>query len=64
MNKAKKNFNIFFENQDFIQNELYSKTTLKALIRSVLEPVAKENTKAIVFSLLKNSNIKTSELND
>lgn len=55
MNKAKKNFNIFFENKDFAQNETYSKTTLKAVIRSVLEPIAKDNTKAVVFTRLKDT---------
>ncbi len=55
MNKAKKNFNIFFENKDFVQNEQYSKTTLQALIRSVLEPVAKENAKAVVFTRLQDT---------
>lgn len=55
MNKAKKNFNIFFENKDFVQNEQYSKTTLQALIRSVLEPIAKENAKAVVFTRLQDT---------
>lgn len=53
MNKTKKNFNIFFENEDLTQNELYSSTIVKSIARSVLEPIAKENSKAIVFTRLK-----------
>ena len=53
MNKAKKNFNIFFQNEDLTQNEQYSSTIVKSIARSVLEPIAKENSKAIVFTRLK-----------
>ncbi len=54
MNKIKRNFNTFFENKDLTKNETYSKTIAESIARSVLEPVAGENSKAIVFSRLKD----------
>lgn len=54
MNKAKKNFSIYFENKDLTQNELYSASIVKSLVRSILEPIAATNTKAIAFLRLKN----------
>ena len=53
MNKTKKNFDIFFQNEDLTQNEQFSSTIVKSIARSVLEPIAKENSKAIVFTRLK-----------
>ena len=52
MNKAKKNFNIYFENKDLTQNELYSASIVKSLCRSLLEPVAAANAKAVIFTRL------------
>ena len=49
MNKTKKSFNIFFEQDDLGQDELYSKTIVKSLIRSILEPVTLNNIKGVVF---------------
>ena len=55
MTKAKKNLNIFFENKDLTQNELYSPSIVKSLIRSILEPIASNNnSKAVIFARLKN----------
>lgn len=54
MNKTKKNFNTYFEKKDLSGNELYSSTIIESLTRSILEPIAKENSKAIVFTRLKN----------
>ena len=54
MNKTKKNFNSYFENKDLTRGELYSSSIVKSLARSVLEPIAAENQKAIVFLRLKN----------
>ena len=53
-NKIKKNFNVYFENKDLTQNEQYSATIVKSLIRSILEPIASNNSKAIAFLRLKN----------
>ena len=52
--KVKKNFNIYFENKDLTQNELYSGTIVKSLVRSLLEPIASNNSKAVAFLRLKN----------
>lgn len=54
MNKLKKNFNKYFEKEDLTQNELYSSSIVKSLVRSILEPVASGNTKAIAFLRLKD----------
>ena len=54
MNKTKKNFNIYFENKDLTQNELYSPSIVKSLARSILEPIASNNSKAVVFVRLKD----------
>lgn len=54
MNKTKKNFNIYFENKDLTQNELYSSAIVKSLIRSILEPVANNNSKALIFIHIKD----------
>ena len=54
MNKAKKTFNTYFENQDLTPNEIYSAHVVKSLVRSILEPIAATNSKAIVFTHLKN----------
>ena len=53
MQKNKKNFNIYFENKDLAQNEIYSLTIVKSLIRSVLEPMTNNNSKALIFMHLK-----------
>ena len=53
MQKNKKNFNIYFENKDLAQNENYSLTIVKSLIRSVLEPMTNNNSKALIFMHLK-----------
>ncbi len=53
-NKIKKNFNVYFENKDLTQNEQYSAAIVKSLIRSILEPIASNNSKAIAFLRLKN----------
>ena len=50
MQKTNKNFNKYFENQDLTQNELYSASIVKSLIKSILEPIAANNSKAIIFS--------------
>lgn len=54
MNKSKKSFNIYFENKDLTQNEIYSISIVKSLIRAILEPVVQSNQKAIVFTRLKD----------
>ena len=53
-NKVKNNFNIYFENKDLAPNELYSVEIVKSLIRSLLNPIASNNSKAIVFLRIKN----------
>ena len=53
-NKVKKNFNIYFENKDLTQNEAYSGSIVKSLVRSLLEPIAANNSKAIAFLRIKN----------
>lgn len=53
MQKTKKNFNIYFENKDLTQNEIYSLTIVKSLVRSVLEPIANNNSKALIFTHIK-----------
>ena len=53
-NKIKNSFNTYFENKDLTQNELYSSSIVKSLVRSLLEPVASNNSKAIAFLRLKN----------
>ncbi len=50
MQKTNKNFNTYFENKDLTQNELYSASIVKSLIKSILEPIAANNSKAIIFS--------------
>ncbi|MBQ4647046.1 MAG: HAMP domain-containing histidine kinase [Candidatus Gastranaerophilales bacterium] len=54
MQKTKKNLNIYFENKDLTQNEIYSPTIVKSLIRSVLEPIVGNNSKALIFIHLKD----------
>lgn len=54
MQKTKKNFNIYFESKDLTQNELYSKTIVKSLIRSILEPVAQSGSTGIIFTHIKD----------
>ena len=53
MQKTKKNLNIYFENKDLTQNETYSLTIVKSLVRSVLEPIVNNNSKALIFTHLK-----------
>ena len=53
MQKTKKNFNIYFENKDLTQNELYSASIVKSLIRAILEPIAQSNLKALIFTRIK-----------
>jgi len=53
MNKSNKNLNIYFENKDLTQNELYSPTIVKSLIRSILEPIVRLNPKGLVLAHLK-----------
>ena len=54
MKNIKTNFNKYFENKDLTQNEPYSFTIVKSLCQSVLEPIARENQKAIIFTRLKD----------
>lgn len=54
MQKTKKNFNIYFENKDLTQNETYSLTIVKSLIRSVLEPIVNNNSEALIFLHIKD----------
>ena len=54
MNKSKKSFNIYFENKDLTQNEIYSISIVKSLIRAILEPIAQANCKALIFTRLKD----------
>ena len=54
MNKTKKSFNIYFENKDLTQNEIYSISIVKSLIRAILEPVVQSNPKAVIFTRLKD----------
>ncbi len=50
----KKNINKYFENNDLFNNRLYSKTVVKSLIRSVLEPITTQNSKALVYANFNN----------
>lgn len=54
MNKTKRNLNIYFEERDSIQSEIYSTSIIKSLTRSILEPIAELKGKAIVLCRLKN----------
>lgn len=54
MQKTKKSFNIFFEPKDLTTTELYSKTIVKSLIRSILEPVAASGTTGLIFTHIKD----------
>ncbi len=54
MQRTKKNFNTYFENVDLTKNEQYSLSVIKSIARSVLEPIAANHAKAIVFTRLKN----------
>jgi len=56
MQKLKKSFNIYFQNEDLTTTELYSKTIVKSLIRSILEPVASSGTTGLIFTHIKNIN--------
>jgi nitrogen fixation/metabolism regulation signal transduction histidine kinase len=47
-----KNLNQFFENNEIFNNRLYSKTVVKSLIRSLLEPVASQDFKAFIYARL------------
>ena len=49
-----KSLNQFFENNELFNNRSYSKTVVKSLIRSVLEPITTQNSKALVYMRLKN----------
>lgn len=53
MNKTEKNLNKYFKNDDLTTNPLYSEFVVKSLIRSILEPLTRENNKALVFTRLK-----------
>ncbi len=50
----KKNINKYFENNDLFNNRLYSKTVVKSLIRSILEPITTQNSKALVYANFNN----------
>lgn len=50
MQKNKKNLDIYFENKDLTQNELYSSTIVKSLLKSILEPIVRLNPKGLVFA--------------
>lgn len=54
MHKIGKNFDIFFKNENIIQNQYYSKTVILSIIRAILEPLIQIKSKAIIFSRLKN----------
>ena len=49
-----KSLNQFFKNNELFNNRFYSKTVVKSLIRSVLEPITTQNSKALVYMRLKN----------
>ncbi len=49
-NKAKNNFNVFFENRDLTPNEEYSFAVIISIIKSLLEPIVSNNSNAIIFS--------------
>ena len=49
-----KSLNQFFKNNELFNNRSYSKTVVKSLIRSVLEPITTQNSKALVYMRLKN----------
>ncbi|MBR5303222.1 MAG: HAMP domain-containing histidine kinase [Candidatus Gastranaerophilales bacterium] len=53
MQKTKKNLNIYFEAKDLTQNEIYSLTIVKSLVKSVLEPIANNNSKALILMHVK-----------
>lgn len=54
MKNTKTNFDKYFENKDLTPSEPYSFTIVKSLCQSVLEPIARENQKAIIFTRLKD----------
>ncbi len=54
MNKVRNGFSVFFENIDLTENKQYSKTVVKSLVRSLLEPLASNNSNAVIFVRLKN----------
>ncbi len=49
MNNAIKNFNIFFEENDLMPDETYSHVLVKSLARSILEPIASENSNSVIL---------------
>lgn len=56
MKNSKKNFDIYFQTKDLSQSELYSAAIVKSLVRSILEPIASNNQKAIAFIRIKDNN--------
>ncbi len=50
----KKSINKYFENNDLFNNRLYSKTVVKSLIRSILEPITIQNSKALIYANFNN----------
>jgi len=49
-----KNFNTYFENDNLTTNELYSKSIVNSIARSILEPIASKGAIGIIFTHLKN----------
>ncbi len=49
MNKTKNNLNTFFEENDLTAGETYSFALVKSIARSILEPIASENSNSIIL---------------
>ena len=49
-----KNFNTYFNSQDLTTDETYSLSVVKSVIRSILEPIASNNTTGVVFTHFKD----------
>lgn len=54
MNNRKKTFDKYFESEDLTNGEVFSFSIIKSLIRSILDPIASNNSKAVVFLRVKD----------
>lgn len=54
MKNNTKSFDNFFESEDLIEKPSFSEFVISSIVRSLLEPIAKFDSKAIIFTRLKN----------
>ena len=47
-------FDSYFKQDDIITKETYSSSIVTSVVRSILEPLAKNNTEGLIFARLKN----------